>query len=103
MAARALNEPLVVEWSEEEKSFHIADLEESLTKNLRAFLDKRPIKYAPLAIVESAEAALEYIEAFEKERPSAATEWLERIQGLNGQTVQIEGHEPLELIQLKHR
>ena len=57
----------VVEWSPDQRCFHIQKLGEALAKNLRAFLEDRPTGYHPVGLFASRREA------------SAACEFLRRI------------------------
>jgi hypothetical protein len=59
---------VIVEWCEEDGCFHIDSLAESLLKNIGFYLRRERIRYAPVAIVESDDAAIEFVEGLEAER-----------------------------------
>ncbi|MBL9116696.1 MAG: hypothetical protein JNJ83_16935 [Verrucomicrobiaceae bacterium] len=52
-SAAVLFEPHVVEWSFEQKCFHIQGFEESLRCNLRSFMENRPTSYMIVALCRS--------------------------------------------------
>lgn len=52
-----LHEPHVVEWSFEQKCFHVQGFTESLRCNLRSFLENRPTSYMIVALCRSSAEA----------------------------------------------
>ena len=56
----------VVEWSNEQSSFHIATLEVTLERNIRAFSMGTASQYVILAIADTMEEAEELQSEFEK-------------------------------------
>ena len=72
---------VIVEWCEEDKCFHYDDLANSLIKNIQAYFEERPIRYAPVAIVNSYDAAIAFTRELEASRPAALRQWAERIPG----------------------
>ncbi len=58
----------VVEWSHNQRCFHIETVTDALQMNLRAFHEQRPLDYIPLGIYDSKEEAEAACDAFHKWR-----------------------------------
>lgn len=58
-----------VEWSEEQKAFHIQTLSAMLARNARAFIEKRQNDFVCIGVAETREDANEIVEKFKQYRP----------------------------------
>lgn len=60
----------VVEWSEEQKAFHVETLSNMLFKNTQAFIEKRQIQFVCVGVAQTREEANEIIEKLKQYRPN---------------------------------
>ena len=65
---KKLDDMFVVEWSEQQGFFHIDKLCKSMTKNIRDYIDRRPLNYVIIGIVSDEDEANDMIDQLEAER-----------------------------------